>query len=137
MFDYNEFRKDLIASEGYRTKPYTDAVGKLTVGVGFNLTDRGLPKDIIEELLRRDMETALVDCRQLLTSFDSLSHSRQRALGEMAFNLGRARLAGFRDMLGAIEHADFDRAAREALSSTWASQVGPRAQRIARALREG
>ena len=29
-------------NEGLRSKPYVDTVGKVTIGVGRNLTDRGL-----------------------------------------------------------------------------------------------
>ena len=69
--------------------------------------------------------------------FAALSPNRQRALVDMAFNLGRTRLAGFKAMWAALERGDYHAAAVEALNSKWARQVGPRAQRIAKMIREG
>ena len=38
-------RAELIADEGLRLKPYTDTVGKITIGIGRNLTDVGISKE--------------------------------------------------------------------------------------------
>ena len=42
----------LIRHERLRLKPYTDTVGKLTIGVGRNLTDMGLTQDEVLLLLQ-------------------------------------------------------------------------------------
>jgi lysozyme len=55
----------------------------------------------------------------------------------MCFNLGMPRLRQFRNMLAALEAGDFETAAREALDSRWAGQVGARAERIAAQIRDG
>ena len=44
--------------EGRRSHIYTDTVGKLTIGVGRNLTDRGLSDDEIDYLLANDIKIA-------------------------------------------------------------------------------
>ena len=41
--------------EGLRLKPYQDTIGKLTIGYGRNLDDRGISKEEAEYLLRNDI----------------------------------------------------------------------------------
>lgn len=47
------------------------------------------------------------------------------------------RLRQFRNMLACLQVEDYEGAAREALDSRWANQVGDRARRIAAMIREG
>jgi lysozyme len=57
-----EFSKTLLDliehHEGHRAFAYYDIVGKLTIGVGRNLTDRGLSDDEINLLFINDMRLA-------------------------------------------------------------------------------
>jgi lysozyme len=55
----------------------------------------------------------------------------------MCFNLGIARLRGFKKMLAAMQAGDVETAAKEMLDSTWAKQVGARAHRLAAQWRAG
>ncbi len=56
---YRAFTSRLIRHhEGVRTHPYVDTVGKLTIGVGRNLTDRGLGVDEINLLFETDFDIA-------------------------------------------------------------------------------
>jgi lysozyme len=64
-----------------------------------------------------------------------LSSARFGAMVNMAFNLGVDGLGHFHHMLDAMKAKDWDRAAQEALNSTWAGQVGERAQRVAQQIR--
>ena len=52
-FTMDKLEQLLIDHEGYEKKPYTDTVGKITIGVGWNLSDKGLPEEIIQQLLFR------------------------------------------------------------------------------------
>ena len=112
--------------EGRRSHIYTDTVGKLTIGVGRNLTDRGLSDDEIDYLLANDIKIAKSICIDLFGDavFRQASAMRQHALISMAFNMGKPRLDGFVKMIAAIKAGDWDRAADEALNSRWASQTG-------------
>jgi lysozyme len=87
-------------------------------------------------LLDNDIERFTHELRSSLPEFDSLSESRQQVLIDMAFNMGTHGLLGFQRMLSAIKEGDFDNAAEEMLDSRWASQVGDRAKRLARMMRE-
>jgi len=133
-----EFSKTLLDliehHEGRRAFPYHDIVGKLTIGVGRNLTDRGLSDDEINLLFINDMRLAQQICRRPYANFFSFSPDRQAALLSMAFNLGAPRLAKFHKMRAAIAADDWQ-AAAEALASKWAGQLPRRAAEIARLLR--
>ena len=124
--------------EGRRAFPYRDTVGKLTIGVGRNLTDRGLEEDEIDLLLANDIAIAAAACAEIFgPGFAGMSAPRRHALISMAFNMGGARLAGFRRMRAALEIDDWTTAAAEALDSRWAVQTGRRAVHIAAMLRDG
>lgn len=88
-------------------------------------------------LLDNDMARAGADARRALPGYDAAPEAVQRALANMAFNLGLPRLLGFRRLLAALEAGDYAAAAREALDSRWAEQVGLRAVRIAQGFRGG
>lgn len=129
--------KQLPIDEGMPNKPYRDTVGKLTIGVGRNLDDNGLRDDEIALMLRNDIAQAEKDARAVCQTFNALSDARKAVLVNMAFNMGRTRLAGFVNMLQAINEQDFEEAAEQMLDSKWAKQVGNRAIRLAKAMREG
>ena len=89
--------RDLVERhEGRRQFPYLDTRGKTTIGIGRNLSDRGLADDEIEYLFATDLGIALSICCDLYPAFTGFSPARQAALISMAFNLGRPRLTGFR-----------------------------------------
>lgn len=48
----------LVRDEGLRLHPYIDSVGKLTIGVGRNLTDMGISQAETEMLLSNDIANA-------------------------------------------------------------------------------
>jgi lysozyme len=128
----------LTRHEGRRTHPYVDTAGKLTIGVGRNLTDRGLSGGEIDLLLANDIVMARAACRRLYgDDFDTAAPARRQALVSMAFNLGQTRLAGFVRFRAAVMRGDWDLAAAEALDSRWASQTGHRASEVAAMLRAG
>lgn len=127
----------LIADEGLRFKPYTDTRGKLTIGVGRNLTDVGITSTEAMLLLEGDLDRTRTGVRMALPWFDRLNASRQRVLLNMAFNLGVSGLLGFKQMLADCQAGDYDGAANEMLASVWASQVGQRAVRLAQQMRTG
>lgn len=135
---YREITKaQLRIDEGWKAKPYRDSVGKLTAGCGRNLDDIGLHDDEISLMLDNDLVSAEATAKTLFPSFDSLSDNRKAALLNMAFNLGQERLAGFHDFRTAIAAEDFEKASAAMLDSRWAAQVGARATRLAKQIREG
>lgn len=127
----------LEEDEGRRKKLYKCTAGKWTIGVGRNLEDRGLRDDEIDLMLKNDVAESTGECRRLFRMFDQLSPVRQEVLVNMMLNLGFARLSGFKRMHAALEEGNWAEAARQMLDSKWASDVGARADRLAKAMRTG
>ena len=135
---YLDLAADQIeADEGRRTHAYVDTVGKVTIGVGFNLTDVGLWDDEIDYILKNRVNEAAVNAATLFDFSDEISDQRKAALINMAYNLGKERLAGFHTLISCVAARDWAGAADAMLNSRWASQVGARADRLAKHLREG
>jgi len=130
-------RNQLIRHEGLRLHPYRDSVGKLTIGVGRNLDDRGISEEEALRMLDRDILEAAEDLGRAFPIVESLDERRYEVLVNMCFNLGVRRLKGFRRMWGYIEVANFEMAADEMLDSRWARQVGSRAAELAGIMRNG
>lgn len=127
----------LTRDEGLKLKPYIDTVGKLTIGIGRNLTDKGISEDEANYLLANDVKEVEDGLKAALPWFSGLDDARQGVLINMGFNLGLAGLLQFHNALHWMEASDWGSAAQEILSSRWATQVGARAQRLAEQLQSG
>ena len=122
--------------EGVRLKPYTDTVGKLTIGVGRNLTDVGISMEEARMLLQHDIEAATTALEHF-PWFDGLDPIRRRVLIDLCFNLGPAKLATFHLFLAAVARSEWDEAANNLFTSRWARQVKTRATRLIAMMRTG
>lgn len=127
---------DIALDEGYREHPYRCTSGKLTIGYGYNL-DAGMPQDEALVLMRYRLAKLYGRLAQRLPWFLDATLGRQRALCNMAYQLGFDGLMGFGRMLSACAAEEWDVAAEHALDSQWAKQTPARAQRIAAILRKG
>lgn len=127
----------LEIDEGKRNRIYTDTVGKVTAGVGRNLTDRPFSEDEIQLMLSNDIKTVESDLDKNCQWWRGMSEARQNVLGNMCFNVGINRLLGFSKTLAAMKAGLYDEAAKEMLDSKWAQQVGQRAQRLAAMMIKG
>lgn len=127
----DSMKRDLIRDEGSRLKPYFDTVGKCTIGVGRNLTDKGISSDEQDYLLEHDIAEVIGDLDTHLNWWQELDEVRQRALANMCFNLGITKLLQFKNLLTAVQNNRFDDAmAEETRKTPYAHQVGIRAERI-------
>lgn len=141
----------IMLHEGVRSSVYKDTKGIPTIGVGFNLMKPGareliegvgadydairsgraaLSRGQIIQLMEDDIKTAVEDAKSLFSNFDQLDGLRQRALVDLSFNLGRTRLAKFKNTIKKIEAFDFDGAAASLRRSLWFKQVGRRALNV-------
>lgn len=127
---------DLIRDEGVVLKPYKCTAGKTTIGIGRNLDDVGITAAEARMLAFHDIDRVEAELTRNIPWIFDKPEPVQRAVANMCFNMGWPRLSGFKKMLAALEAEDYEKAAAEALNSRWASQVGERAQRIAKLIRE-
>ena len=127
----------LLRDEGLQLRPYRDTVGKLTIGVGRNLDDKGISREEALEMLDHDVSEATQSLTETLPWVTSLDEARQGVLVNMAFNLGLRGLLQFHQTLQAVENGHWQAAAQHMLDSKWAQQVGPRATRLALQMETG
>lgn len=132
----SELKALLRKHEGWRNKPYIDTVGKMTIGCGRNLSDRGLDDSEIMFLLEKDIVITMADLLSIFPNFMDFSDRRRMALISLAF-IGKERLLTFKKMIQAIKGGDWHKAADEVIDSKYAAQVGHRAVEIASMLTEG
>ena len=145
--DMQRFRTEIKADEGYRDHIYLDSEENPTAGYGHLLTssdpEHGQPigtkvsESRINEWFTADISQAIADARAVVKDFDSHPQNVQHALANMAFNLGRTRLSGFKNTLALIDAKRYAEASTEALNSLWADQVGSRATRVTAMMSSG
>lgn len=134
-YDQNALQAEIIRDEGKRLTPYRDTLGNWTVGVGHLLKLKGGEKrePITEaqclDYLRDDIIDAEQKLDQIMPGWRNHGDVRQRALVNLAFNLGWG-LKQFVRFIGAMEQEDYASAGRHLRASKWAEQVKNRAPRI-------
>lgn len=150
-----QLRADLARDEGTgpivkgRLLPYFDCCGKffracqcahqgkLTIGHGRNIEDRGISAEEADVLLASDIKDVHAEMRTLFQWTLEMAQNRQRAFANMLFNLGATKLTGFKNTLAAMASGRYMRAASGMRASKWARQVGARAERLAKLMEQG
>lgn len=127
----------LIRDEGLKLKPYRDTIGKLTIGVGRNLDDKGITEGEALVLLVNDIHQVEAALRAALPWTSELDPTRLAVLLNMGFNMGVGKLLKFPRFLAFLKSREYAGAAREMLDSKWAPQVGVRARRLAAQMEYG
>lgn len=122
--------------EGRRTFPYMDTVGKITIGVGRNLSDRGLSDATIDQMLDEDIDEAVADLASF-PWFAKLDAIRQRVMIDFRFNLGATRFRRFPGLLRALDAGDYENAAKHMQQSLWYRQTKTRGARLVPMMRTG
>lgn len=126
----------LIQHEAVVLLPYHDSRGKITIGVGRNLSDVGITREEAFYLLDNDIERVTGQCKAHFRWFQSLSEPRRAVVLSMCFNMGLGGLLTFKRFLAYMAEGRFDSAASEMQSSLWADQVGERATALAQMMRD-
>lgn len=128
---------------GARLDPGDTLIGQLTIGIGHNLTSRGLTDAQALMLLTDDLDMVRCELNQALPWWTKLDEVRRAVMVSLGFNLGvltppdKAKLLTFKTTLGLIEQGKYAEAADRLLTLPWARQVGPRAVELCEMLRTG
>ena len=130
-----KLRKSIVEHEKYCKFPYIDTVGKITIGIGFNLTDRGIDDEWINRQYQMDI-SFFYNKLSNFPWFIELNPDRQIALIDMCF-MGWQKFLEFKEMISAFEKHDYQKAAFEMLNSEWAKQVKGRAATLAQVILTG
>lgn len=134
---HDKLTRQLKRDEGIRLKPYVDTTGNLTIGVGRNLTAKGITNAECLYLLAGDVASATDDLYKALPWVAGLDEARRGALINLTFNMGINGLLSFVNMLGYARNGQWEKVAEHLLKSAYAGQVGDRAVRLAEQLRTG
>ena len=125
-----KIEKQLELHEGKSKKPYVDTVGKITIGIGRNLTDVGLSEDEIQYLFQNDLKRVIRGLDHWLPWWREKPENVRNVLMDMCFNLGIEGLLNFKKFLSAVRVDNYNDAAREMQDSKWYNQVGNRAKTL-------
>ena len=126
----------LSIHEGIKYVSYLDSRGLLTGGIGHLLRSNektlfplGSPitADQVTTWFQQDVSSAITIAQNLVnTVWGDLSDIRKRAVCDLAYNLGGAGLAKFKQFLAAMNSSNFSEAGNQLRSSAWFTQVGKR-----------
>jgi len=133
----NELESMLIRHEGIRYHLYKDTVGKLTIGVGRNIEDRGISHDEALYMLNTDIGIAKRELQAHFEWYNNLNNPRRCAMIDMCFNIGINSFMTFKKMIAAIENESWSEVKKQMLDSRWAKQVGDRATELADIMESG
>jgi lysozyme len=136
--------EQLDRDEGFRSEPYKDSLGFLTIGHGFLIEPGkgGFSREESMLILNHRAGRIRAELDRRLAWFGSLGmepggYERQGVLVNMAYNLGVAGLMKFGKTLAAVSLGEYDRASVLMLDSKWAKQVGARAKRLSKQMATG
>lgn len=131
--DISKLAQELEAEEGFRSYAYKDHLGYLTIGIG-RLIDKekggGITHEEAKYLLANDIDEKYKQLCAAIPWVVDQPELIQRALTNLAFQLGVAGLLGFKRTLKLIQDGKYEEAAKNALLSKWARQTPQRAARV-------
>lgn len=124
--------EEITQDEGRTLYPYFDTAlpPRISIGVGRNLSDRGISADECTMLLRNDIALVIAQLDHSLTWWRDMPPRIQRVLINLGFNMGVPTLLHFPKMLAAMQRQDWPAACAELRDSRWWYEVGERGPRM-------
>ena len=125
--NYTRLREVLTDHEGLKYKPYKCTAGKLTIGIGHNLDDRGVSPAVVNLMYDEDVTEVVADLKIIFTDFDDLPYDIHIVLADMRFQLGANRFRKFRKMIAAVKQSNWPEMIIQMKDSDWYKQTTNRA----------
>lgn len=129
--------KYLKSWEKFRSKPYDDGEGNITVGYGFNLPHllKKYKKGITEEQADKEfagvVNTFVPEFRKLTPNFDSLNNNQRDALFSLYYNAGADTYMKSPMLFKYLKEGDFDKAVKEINHDVWKDDMDGQKKRRA------
>ena len=129
--------KYLKSWEKFRSKPYDDGEGNITVGYGFNLPHllKKYKKGITEEQADKEfagvVNTFVPEFRKLTPNFDSLNNNQRDALFSLYYNAGADTYMKSPMLFKYLKEGDFDKAVKEINNDEWKDDMDGQKKRRA------
>lgn len=128
----------LTVHEGCKLKPYRCTAGKLTIGIGRNLDDKGISKKEALFMLTNDIR----ECEHDLTSrifknqFYTFPEDIQLVLLDMRFQMGWRGFRRFKKMICAFKENDYVEAIVQMIDSRWYRKIPNRPDNLIKMVEE-
>jgi len=147
-FNNKAFQCQLKQHEGERNKTYLDSKGLPTGGIGHLMRPEDLakyplgseiPQSQIDSWFAQDSATAIKDAQNFVgtETWEKLDDNRKRAVADMAYNMGSAKLGQFKTFKKEMQAGNYDQAAKQVENTPYYQQVGRRGPAIASQIRNG
>ena len=132
----NDVKAMIKQHEGVRNKPYKDSLGLWTVGVGHLIGDgHSLPGNWNKTFTDEEVNSLFEEdyfkhkkAAEKIPGFSKLKSQGQGALTDLTFNMGPSWYTKWPNFTKQLEQGNTAGAADNLLNSTYAKQVGKRAQ---------
>jgi len=131
---YDKVKEMLIRHEGVMCTLYQCSEDKWTIGVGRNLTDRGITEDEVMYMLDNDIKRVMNQLDEYWTVWRSFEKRGQMVCLDMCFQMGIKGFMGFRRTRALMEMGMWLEASEELLDSKYAIQTANRANYNSRQL---
>lgn len=131
--------KDLYGDEGCKLSVYKDHLGFWTIGIGTLVDDRkggGITLDEAYYLLRNRLKAKFDDMDKQMPWWRGHPECVQRALANMAYQMGVDGLLEFKNSLALLKARQYNESADNFLKSLWAKQTPERAKRVTDLIRQ-
>ena len=125
--DYTKLKKMLIDHEDVRYKPYVCPAGKLTIGIGHNLDDKGISGAVSDLMYEEDVAEVISDLHTIFDDFDAFPENIQLVLADMRFQLGHGGFRSFKLMISSVKTRHWHAMIVQMKNSHWYSQTTKRA----------
>lgn len=152
-YDKADLMRRLKAEEEDVEHPYYDTADppQLTVGIGHNLTAKGIPPEVLpllhgfgtptdlgyawpqearDKLLELDLEDAERELDALLPEWRSFPDAQQEAFMDLMFNMGPGTLSKFTHTLASARVQNWNAVAQGLRDSAWYGKVGVRGPKV-------
>lgn len=144
--DRSALLADLETDEGFRPLLYDDATGRQwtkgapiagwpTIGIGWNVAATPISLDRARVILGWMVDDKIGPLNAALPWLSGLTEPRQRAVANLAYNLGVTGLLKFDTFLSLMKSGQYDQAADDLAGTAWWKQVGQRGPRIQELIR--
>lgn len=130
-------KQRLHLEEGFEQFPYRDQFGYLTIGIGRNLSAKGLALDEALDLLQNDIAQADHECFAAFPWYQTLDEVRKSVICDMCFQMGIDGLRGFQHALDCVKEGAYKAAAQEMRDSRWYKETPKRCESLARMMETG
>jgi len=130
--DLDVITEQLVRHEGERLSLYVCTAGKISIGIGHNLTDKGISQEMSRFIFKIDLEECILDLSKEIFPgyFHGFPDDIQHVLLDMRFQMGHTGFRRFKKMIVAFKRLNFEEAAKQMRDSRWHKQVPTRANEL-------